>query len=240
MTREGQDVIALAPSTTYEKDFLRESFSKRDWSLQDSAIDKKVTLQWAKARDIEWGRVFDGTMCCNHQYLNTGLTRKADLARVLQRYAEKQPEALLARATPQSFVLDLEDSDSDSDSDGDGDGDADSGNNAKSPGVAPAEPEGGSIAPSRSFPLRVEEVVGQGEGSLGGEGQRGKSWPGGALRGLRGCLLGCCGDQVAGDQRSKCLGPSFTGFDQSTRACTVSGDTPVHFAGDWSACSAPL
>jgi hypothetical protein len=77
-------VVALSPSQAYEKELLENAFRKRSWEiLEDVGEESPVHLQWAKARDVAWDRVLDGSLFANHFFLKTGVARKAGLARTL-------------------------------------------------------------------------------------------------------------------------------------------------------------
>ena len=73
---------------------------------------REATLQWGKARDIDWRAVLDGELVANSYYLKTALTRKADLARLLAKHAKiVGPNSPATSAVPETHVIDLDDSD---------------------------------------------------------------------------------------------------------------------------------
>lgn len=73
---------------------------------------REATLQWGKARDIDWRAVLDGELVANSYYLKTALTRKADLAKLLAKHAKiVGPNSPATSAVPETHVIDLDDSD---------------------------------------------------------------------------------------------------------------------------------
>ena len=114
-------VVALEPSAAYEAPLLRDAFASRGWEIVDDA--SRASLHWAKARDVRWDRVLGGggnddaaTCVANRLVLKTALTRKADLATLVRRHAERVglDASPVAAATPETHVIDGDD-----DSDGD-------------------------------------------------------------------------------------------------------------------------
>ena len=84
------------------------------WERVDSP--REATLQWGKARDIEWRAVLDGELAANSYYLKTALTRKADLAKLVAKHAKLAgSDAAAPAAVPETHVIDSDDEDSDND-----------------------------------------------------------------------------------------------------------------------------
>ena len=75
------------------------------WERVDSP--REATLQWGKARDIDWRAVLDGELAANSYYLKTALTRKADLAKLVAKHAKLAgSDAAAPAAVPETHVID--------------------------------------------------------------------------------------------------------------------------------------
>eukprot|EP00960_Hanusia_phi_P000549 14506-Hanusia_phi.AAC.2 len=78
----------------------------QDSSLLDSA-EPAVDLTWCSGRDVPWHLVLEGKMRSSLYYLKTCINRKADMHRMIEKYARKFPGSQIMSAIPRTHIVDL-------------------------------------------------------------------------------------------------------------------------------------
>ncbi|KAK9804725.1 hypothetical protein WJX72_002205 [[Myrmecia] bisecta] len=108
--------VQVCPSTNYERHLVLQAFQRLGVLVVDENTDSSdpaLALMWAKPRDINWTRALDGSLVVSSYMLHSALTRKADLARCLQRRQRKHQQSHAALSMPLTYIIDADDCESD-------------------------------------------------------------------------------------------------------------------------------
>ena len=108
--------VLLCPTSWRAREILRDLFGARGWEvLEDSELldnnAAEIDLVWCAGRDVPWLKVLEGSTSASVFYLRTGINRKADMHRMIEKYITNKkngnPDSILKTSIPETHLLDL-------------------------------------------------------------------------------------------------------------------------------------
>ena len=108
--------VVLCPTSWRAREILRELFAARGWDvveetevLDDAAAE--IDLVWCAGRDVPWMKVLEGATGASVFYVRTGINRKADMHRMVEKYLTHKklgnPTSVLRTSVPETHLIDL-------------------------------------------------------------------------------------------------------------------------------------
>lgn len=109
--RDGGEAYAVCyhPATSYEKELVKQVLVEAKARVVECQRGEDVVLTWAKSADVDWPEVLEGRGAATAYYLRTGITRKAELARL----SERRHAAALRELVPPTLVIESQQNDDD-------------------------------------------------------------------------------------------------------------------------------
>jgi len=108
--------VVLCPTSWRAREILRVLFVARGWEVVEDTeiLDNdiaKIDLVWCAGRDVPWMKVLEGATGSSVFYLRTGINRKADMHRMVEKYLTNKkngnPHSILKRSVPETHLIDL-------------------------------------------------------------------------------------------------------------------------------------
>ena len=108
--------VVLCPTSWRAREILRELFVARGWDVveETEALDDgaaEIDLVWCAGRDVPWMKVLEGATGASVFYVRTGINRKADMHRMVEKYLTHKklgnPDSVLRTSVPETHLIDL-------------------------------------------------------------------------------------------------------------------------------------
>ena len=102
-----EEVVWVDIPCDYTRHILVHAIARRRPRLRQAKAPGQATVLWCDYEDLDWDRILDPAthVKANSYLVRKGLGRKAQLAYQLRKYLSKRPQSPMARAVPETLVI---------------------------------------------------------------------------------------------------------------------------------------